>query len=401
MRFTQVNPIKARTQQEQRHFEEPSTRRLDYARKGRGLRDKMASDLFAAAGVAVSATGEGDMSLLIFYITLALGVSFLCSILEAVVLSTPQTYVNILQNEGKRTAEMWAHLKDDDSVRPLTAILTLNTIAHTMGAAGVGSQVQQIWGVEVLTAASAILTLAVLFLSEIIPKTLGAAYWKRLSTPSAYLLTWFTKALFFLIGPIQYLKAILPKSKNAMVTREDVAAMADLGEIEGALDTAEEAIIHNLLELRNVMVDDEMTPRTVVEAFEENHTIAEVLKENTILRFSRIPVYEDHIDNIRGLVIRSEILMAASRDEWELQLKDIKKPILKLELGASIEQALNLFLKEKQQFALVRDEFNGTSGILTMEDVMEKLLGEQIVDELDPVVDMRELARTQANEAEE
>ncbi|MDP6195125.1 MAG: CNNM domain-containing protein [Candidatus Poseidonia sp.] len=361
----------------------------------------MASDLFAAAGVAVSATGEGDMSLLIFYITLALGVSFLCSILEAVVLSTPQTYVNILQKEGKRTAEMWAHLKDDDSVRPLTAILTLNTIAHTMGAAGVGSQVQQIWGVEVLTAASAILTLAVLFLSEIIPKTLGAAYWKRLSTPSAYLLTWFTKALFFLIGPIQYLKAILPKSKNAMVTREDVAAMADLGEIEGALDEAEETIIHNLLELRNVMVDDEMTPRTVVEAFEENHTIAEVLKENTILRFSRIPVYEDHIDNVRGLVIRSEILMAASRDEWELQLKDIKKPILKLELGASIEQALDLFLKEKQQFALVRDEFGGTSGILTMEDVMEKLLGEQIVDELDPVVDMRELARTQANEAEE
>ncbi|DAC47924.1 MAG TPA: DUF21 domain-containing protein [Candidatus Poseidoniales archaeon] len=361
----------------------------------------MASDLFAAAGVAVSATGEGDMSLLIFYITLALGVSFLCSILEAVVLSTPQTYVNILQNEGKRTAEMWAHLKDDDSVRPLTAILTLNTIAHTMGAAGVGSQVQQIWGVEVLTAASAILTLAVLFLSEIIPKTLGAAYWKRLSTPSAYLLTWFTKALFFLIGPIQYLKAILPKSKNAMVTREDVAAMADLGEIEGALDEAEEAIIHNLLELRNVMVDDEMTPRTVVDAFEENHTIAEVLKENTILRFSRIPVYEDHIDNVRGLVIRSEILMAASRDEWELQLKDIKKPILKLELGSSIDQALNLFLKEKQQFALVRDEFGGTSGILTMEDVMEKLLGEQIVDELDPVEDMRELARTQANEAEE
>ncbi len=181
-----------------RHFQEPTTRRIEYARRGRGLRDNMPSDLIATASVAVNATGEGDMTLLIFYITLALGVSFLCSILEAVVLSTPQTYVNILQNEGKRTADMWAHLKDDDSVRPLTAILTLNTIAHTMGAAGVGSQVQQIWGVEVLTFASAILTLAVLFLSEIIPKTLGAAYWKRLSTPSAYLLTWFTKILFFL-----------------------------------------------------------------------------------------------------------------------------------------------------------------------------------------------------------
>ena len=384
-----------------RHFEEPSSRRIDYARKGRGLRNNMTNELFAAAGVAVSATGEGDMGLLIFYITLALGVSFMCSILEAVVLSTPQTYVNILKNEGKRTAEMWAHLKDDDSVRPLTAILTLNTIAHTMGAAGVGSQVQQIWGVEVLTAASAILTLAVLFLSEIIPKTLGAAYWKRLSTPTAYLLTWSTKTLFFLIGPIQMLKSILPSSKNAMVTRDDVAAMADLGEIEGALEENEETIIHNLLGLREVSVHEEMTPRTVVSAFEMHQSIKEILDDNTILRFSRIPVYDETIDNIRGLVIRSEILMAASRDEWDLQLKDIMKPILKIEQDSTIEQALDVFLTNKQQFALVRDEFGGTSGILTMEDVMETLLGKEIVDELDEVEDMRELAREQAAQTEE
>lgn len=384
-----------------RHFEEPSSRRIDYARKGRGLRNNMTNELFAAAGVAVSATGEGDMGLLIFYITLALGVSFMCSILEAVVLSTPQTYVNILKNEGKRTAAMWAHLKDDDSVRPLTAILTLNTIAHTMGAAGVGSQVQQIWGVEVLTAASAILTLAVLFLSEIIPKTLGAAYWKRLSTPTAYLLTWFTKTLFFLIGPIQMLKSILPSSKNAMVTRDDVAAMADLGEIEGALEENEETIIHNLLGLREVSVHEEMTPRTVVSAFEMHQSIKEILDDNTILRFSRIPVYDETIDNVRGLVIRSEILMAASRDEWDLQLKDIMKPILKIEQDSTIEQALDVFLTNRQQFALVRDEFGGTSGILTMEDVMETLLGKEIVDELDEVEDMRELAREQAAQTEE
>ena len=384
-----------------RHFEEPTARRVNYAQSGRGLRDNMASDLIATVTTTVNATGEGDMTLLVFYITLALGVSFLCSILEAVVLSTPQTYVNILQNEGKKTAEMWAHLKGDDSVRPLTAILTLNTIAHTMGAAGVGSQVQQIWGVEVLTAASAILTLAVLFLSEIIPKTLGAAYWKRLSTPSAYLLTWFTKSMFWLIGPIQFIKSVLPKSKNAMVTRDDVAAMADLGETEGTLDETEEAIIHNLLELRNVMVEDEMTPRTVVAAFDMNKTIKQVLDENTILRFSRIPVYEESIDSVRGLVIRSEILMAASRDEWDVKLKDIMKPILKLELGSTIDQALDVFLSNRQQFALVRDEFGGTSGILTMEDVMENLLGKEIVDELDPVEDMRELAREQAAQAEE
>ena len=360
----------------------------------------MVIDALSAVTTA-QATGEGDIRLLIFYIALALGVSFICSILEAVVLSTPQTYVNILENEGKRTASMWKMLKDDDSVRPLTAILTLNTVAHTMGAAGVGSQVQQIWGVEVLTAASAILTLAVLFLSEIIPKTLGAAYWKRLSTPSAYLLTWFTKSLFFLIGPIQILKSILPSSKNAMVTRDDVAAMADLGETEGALDEAEETIIHNLLGLRNVLVEEEMTPRVVLTAYEMNTTIKEILDSNNILRFSRIPVFEDNIDNVQGLVIRSEILMAASRDEWDLTLKDLMKPITTIELGSTIEDALDVFLENKQQFALVKDEFGGTSGILTMEDVMETLLGKEIVDELDEVEDMRELAREQAAQNED
>jgi CBS domain containing-hemolysin-like protein len=353
------------------------------------------------AVTTAQATGEGDLRLLIFYVSLALGVSFLCSILEAVVLSTPQTHVNILSTEGKRTAAMWEHLKDDDSVRPLTAILTLNTVAHTMGAAGVGSQVQQIWGVEVLTLASAILTLAVLFLSEIIPKTLGAAYWKRLSTPSAYLLTWMTKLLFVLIGPIQLLKSILPSSSQSSVTRDDVKAIADLGEIEGALETNEETVIHNLLRLRDIMVEDEMTPRVVVSAFDMNATIKEVLDENTILRFSRIPVYEEHIDNIQGLVIRSEILMAASRDEWDTTLKTLMKPIETLELGSTIEEALDLFLTKRQQFALVKDEFGGTSGILTMEDVMETLLGKEIIDELDEVEDMRELAREQAFHLEE
>ncbi len=149
------------------------------------------------------------------------------------------------------------------------------------------------------------------------------------------------------------------------------------------------------------MVSDEMTPRTVVSAFEMTQTIKEVLDENTILRFSRIPVYEENIDHVRGLVIRSEILMAASRDEWDLELKDIMKPILKIEQGSTIEQALDVFLSNRQQFALVKDEFGGTSGILTMEDVMETLLGKEIVDELDEVEDMRELARVQAAQTED
>lgn len=354
----------------------------------------------AAVGTAIETTGEGNIGLLTFYITLSLGVSFICSILEAVVLSTTQTHVSLLKKDGKRTAEMWAHLKDDDSVRPLTAILTLNTVAHTMGAAGVGSEVQRIWGVQVLTIASLILTLAVLFLSEIIPKTLGAAYWRKLSTPTAYVLMFMTKTLIFLTVPIQILKSILPKGNQSAVTRDDLAAMADLGEIEGTLEESEETIIHNLLRLREIEVQDEMTPRVVVSAFDMNSTIKEILEDNKILRFSRIPVFDENIDNIQGLVIRSEILMAASRDEWELQIREIMKPILTIEMGKTIEDALDLFLTNKQQFALVRDEFGGTSGIVTMEDVMETLLGKEIVDELDEVEDMRELAREQAEQSE-
>jgi CBS domain containing-hemolysin-like protein len=204
-----------------------------------------------------------------------------------------------------------------------------------------------------------------------------------------------------LIGPIQVLKSILPSSKNSMITRADVAAMADLGEIEGALDEDEEEVIHNLLKLREILVDEEMTPRVVVSAFEVDSTIKEILDKNNILRFSRIPVFEDNIDNVLGHVIRSEILMAASRDEWSTTLREMMKPIHTIELGSNIEDALDVFLTNKQQFALVKDEFGGTAGILTMEDVLETLLGKEIVDELDEVEDMRELARERSAQSED
>jgi len=361
----------------------------------------MLNEFYLAVGPTATSTGEGDFTLLLFYITLALGVSFVCSILEAIVLSTPNTHVNVLQKEGKRTGELWKHLKDDDSVKPLTAILTMNTIAHTMGAAGVGSQVQQLYGVEMLTLASAILTLAVLFLSEIIPKTLGTAYWKHLSSPAAYLLTGLTISLKPIIVPIQWLKSALPASTHAMVTRDDVVALADLGEIDGALDETEETVIHNLLSLRDRPIASEMTPRVVVNAQDMHMTVRELLDANSILVFSRIPVFEDNIDNVQGLVIRSEILMAASRDEWDKQLKDMMKPISIISLSSTIEDALDLFLTRKQQFALVRDEFGGTAGIITMEDVIEFLLGEEIMDELDEHEDMRALALEQAGNGQQ
>ncbi len=360
----------------------------------------MENSVIALVGTTFEATGQGSMSLLIFYIFLALGVSFLCSILEAVVLSMPHTHIAVLQKEQSKTGNIWAKLKDDDAVRPLTAILTLNTIAHTMGAAGVGSQVQLIYGEESLTIASIMLTLAVLFLSEIIPKTLGTSYWKQLSPISGRILTLMTKSLAIIIIPIQWLKTILPKGSHSLVTRDDVAALADLGEEEGILEEDEETVIHNLLKLREISVEEVMTPRVVVTSFQSEDTIRSILDENTVIRFSRIPVYRDSIDDIIGIVIRSQLLMAASRDEWNRKISEFTKPVKSILGTSSVDSALDMFLTERQQVAVVVDEFGGTSGLVTMEDVLETLLGEEIVDELDEVDDMRELARGQLDSEE-
>ena len=361
----------------------------------------MQNSVFSSIESTFEATGEGSMALLVFYITLALGVSFLCSILEAVVLSIPHTYIAVLQKDKSKVGDLWSNLKDDDAVRPLTAILTLNTIAHTMGAAGVGSQVQMIYGEDSLTIASIILTLAVLFLSEIIPKTIGTAYWKQLAPVAGRILNVMTKALTILIIPIQWLKAILPKGSHSLVTRDDVAALADLGEEEGILEEDEETVIHNLLRLREISVGEVMTPRVVVTAFQSDSTIRTILEENTVIRFSRIPVFGESIDDINGIVIRSELLMAASRDEWDRKISEFTKPVKSIKGDNSVDDALDMFLTERQQVAVVIDEFGGTAGLVTMEDVLETLLGEEIVDELDEVDDMRELAREQADTSEE
>ena len=267
-----------------------------------------------------------NLTLLIFYTALALGVSFLCSILEAVVLSIPNTQVAVWQKTVTRRRPM-VQLKADDAVKPLTAILTLNTIAHTMGAAGVGSEVQNQFGNEYLTVASIILTLAVLFLSEIIPKTLGTAYWRQLSLFTGIVLNSITIVLFFIIAPIQWMKKILPSADGQLVTRDDLAALADLGEEEGALMRDEETVIHNLLRLREIPVTEVMTPRVVVTALQQNMSIKEVLDEYPVLRFSRMPVYSESIDEIQGVVIRSELLVAASRDEWDRTIDSLMKPV--------------------------------------------------------------------------
>ncbi len=342
-----------------------------------------------------------DYTMLIIYASLALGVSFLCSLLEAILLSMPISHVSVISKEGGKNGERWSKLKEDDSVKPLTAILTLNTIAHTMGAAGVGAEVESVFDNVSLTVASIVLTLAVLIFSEIIPKTIGAAYWKTLSKPAGIILSGLTKSMAVLFIPLLMFKRMLPKAETATVTRDELHALADISEEEGTLEEDEETVIHNLLALREILVKDVMTPRTVTLAFDHSWTIKQVLDETKILRFGRMPVYDESIDSLSGFVLRSDILMAASMDEWEKPLTEIKKPLLTIKFDSSIDDALDKFLRTKVQILAVIGEFGGTEGIITMEDVIETLLGEEIVDELDEHEDMRELAKEQAIEKEE
>lgn len=335
-------------------------------------------------------------TLLILYAGLALVVSFLCSLLESVLLSISHSHIQVMQNEGQKSGDIWSRLKDNDSVRPLTAILTLNTIAHTVGAVGVGSVVHQEYGNEWVAIASAILTVAVLLLSEILPKTIGSAYWKKLATPTAHVTNVLTLVLTIIVVPIEWFRKMLPQAQKTTVTRDELAVLADIGEEEGTIEEDEEKVILNLLRLAEINIEEIMTPRVVVTAFPADYTVLQVLDEHPVLRVSRIPVFGETIDELLGFVIRSEILMAASKDQRDTKLKELMKPLESVNEGDSVDHLLDLFIKKRQQIMAVVDEFGGTSGIVTLEDAIETLLGEEIVDETDEAEDMREVALAQS-----
>jgi len=336
-------------------------------------------------------------TLLILYAGLALVVSFLCSLLESVLLSMSQSYIQVMQNEKQKAGEIWSRLKDNDSVRPLTAILTLNTIAHTVGAVGVGSVVHQEYGNEWVAIASAILTVAVLLLSEILPKTIGSAYWKKLAIPTAHVTNVLTRALTIIVVPIEWFRKMLPQAQKTTVTRDELAVLADIGEEEGTIEEDEEKVIVNLLRLAEINIKEIMTPRVVVTAFPAEYSVFQVLEEHPVLRVSRIPVYGENIDELLGFVIRSEILRAASKDQWEKKLSELMKPLEFINEADSVDQVLDIFIKKRQQIMAVTDEFGGMSGVVTLEDAIETLLGEEIVDETDEAEDMREVALAQSS----
>lgn len=342
------------------------------------------------------------MSALIFWATISIFFSFLCSILEAVLLSVTPTFINIKKQEGKHYAETLENLKKDVD-KPLIAILTLNTIAHTLGAMMVGIQAEklpykiELFGVNTVGVVSAIMTFLILVVSEIIPKTIGATYWKQLANFTA-------KALTALIFPLKWTgllwllqlttKLIGGKGHHGSVlSREDFHAMTNLAEEEGVFLESESKVIKNLLTFKDVQAKDIMTPRTVMKIENENETIAEFFERNSNIRFSRIPVYSGESDNITGLVLKDEAFREMAFGHGKKILSEIKRDIIIINRNMPIPKLFELLVESKNHMALVVDEYGSISGLVTMEDVIETLLGLEIMDESDNIADLQMLAR--------
>ena len=337
--------------------------------------------------------------MLTVYLSLALGVSFVCSLLESVLLSTTISHAHMLDREGQKSGSLWLKLKDHDAVQPLTAILTLNTIAHTVGALGVGVEVEAAFpGQYTVAIASALLTIAILLLSEILPKTLGAAYWKQIGPIAAHALDWMVKLMWPIIAMILVLKKMLPKADSQIITRDELAALADIGEAEGAIAEREETVIINLLQLRDRQVKEIMTPRVVIASWSIDYTVREALDDVPRTLFSRIPLIGESLDDLRGFALRKDVLLAAADGEWERPLTDFQQTALVVPMDQNIERLFRDLMRERSHLAFVQDEFGGTAGLVTLEDVLETILGAEIVDEHDEVADMRELARLQAED---
>jgi CBS domain containing-hemolysin-like protein len=333
------------------------------------------------------------MIALISYLFLALFVSFICSIMESVLLSIPQSYLIVKHESGNTWAKPFIKLKTDID-KPLSAILSLNTVAHTIGAAGVGAQAVKVFGEAYFGLASAILTILILVITEIIPKTMGARYWRKLTRFSYYTIS----IMITLTYPLVFLSAIITKmfSKNETeqsTSREEIAALASIGAEEGLFTDKENKIIQNLLKLKNVKATDIMTPRVVVAVADENLTLSDFLNDKEYLKFSRIPVYSGNDENITGYVFRQTVFENLAEEKHRLRLKDIKREMLVVPDSVTLFLLWEKLLDKKEHIALIVDEYGGVDGIVTMEDVIETLLGLEIVDEKDTITDMQKFAR--------
>ncbi|HEY8272248.1 MAG TPA: hemolysin family protein [Pseudobdellovibrionaceae bacterium] len=334
------------------------------------------------------------MASIIFLFCLTISISFICSLLEAVILSVSPAYVAVAVQNRKRSGLLLQHLKENLD-RPLSAILTLNTISHTLGSSAIAYKVQQLYGEDLVTLSSFILTFGILIISEVLPKSIGAAHWKVIAPVAAYVIQTMIFVLYPLVSFSQFVGKLVEKPDTQQVTREEMIMTAELGANEGTLKTKESNMIKNLLMLDKIYVSDIMTPRSVFFALEADITVDEVVNKYVPLRFSRIPVYRDSLDNIIGITHRYKILEASSDDQHTRKISDLVTPIASVSERLTVAQVLDFFIKEKEHLALALDEYGVIAGLVTLEDAVETLLGVEIVDEFDNIEDMRKYALDQ------
>ncbi|MDR3245392.1 MAG: CNNM domain-containing protein [Prevotellaceae bacterium] len=332
------------------------------------------------------------MGVLVAYLLLALSVSFLCSVAEAVILSIPIAFVKTKVSHGSKTAKKLMSFKEDID-KPLSSILSLNTIAHTIGAAGVGAKATEIFGNAYFGLVSAILTILILVFSEILPKSIGARYCRELSTS----MTKTISLMIYITYPIVLLSKLITKVVSGnkgkeTVSREEVGVLAEIGVEEGVFAESESKIINNLLKLQLMKVNKIMTPRTVVITADENMKLSEFISRPEVQRHSRFPVYGENIDNITGYILKLDVLENLTKGK-DIELKKIKRHITVCYEGTTIPKVFDILLGSKEQIALVVDEYGGMDGIITLEDVIETIFGLEIVDERDGQADMQQLAK--------
>ena len=333
------------------------------------------------------------MILFIFFLLLAICVSFFCSIAEAVILSVRPTYISTLMDQQPKTAKRLQALQGNLD-RPLAAILTANTIAHTVGAAGVGAQAAVVFGNQYLGITSAVLTFLILVFSEIIPKTLGANYWRTLAPVIGMLIHWLTVILTPFVWLSEHLTRLISRSDNkgATFSKAEMKAMAEIGAKEGVLEAKELKILRNMMQLDKLSIRDIMTPRTVIFSIPEDMTVKKFFDQHANKPFSRIPTYKGNSDNITGYVLKIDLLMAQAEDKFDLPMTEFQREFSFVLDTLSASKLFDTLMYDKSHIALVVDEYGTTQGLVTQEDVVETIIGLEITDELDRVEDMQVLA---------
>ena len=317
----------------------------------------------------------------------------MCSIMEAVLLSTTISYLRLKEESGSKAVKIIIKQKQNVD-RPLSAILSLNTIAHTVGAAGVGAQATKVFGEVYFGIASAILTILILVLTEIIPKTLGARYWKELAIVTGYAIQVTIFITYPLVIIFPYLTKLFSKKENeTTISREEISVLARIGTDEGVFGEHENKIIQNLIRLKSTRVSEIMTPRVVVSLADENMTLEDFLINKKFLHFSRIPIYSGKTENVIGYILRETVFEKLAEDHLGLTLNNIKREIVIVPNTNQVFSVWETLIEKKEHIALIVDEYGGMDGIVTMEDIIETLIGFEIIDEKDTITDMQQYAR--------